>query len=616
MGLSSKLGVCLFFLGLREICGGSLQENCTNYKVQFGRVFTVPGDVAMLNSTLLSPEVFNFTSVPYNISWYNSKTSRELSNQTGRILVQGMTLWFLNVTLEDEGEYVTILRTPSKCYRQVTKMMVEQPAAGECGRPQKAGQILTSGVVDILSCPLKDYMTKLESYNITSSIKWYRDCDLIEDGSDRYAYWDKFKLKVDKVKPDNSGFYTCTLTFTLGGITGSVSETIDAWVKEEHSGVPQVHKPANQIIKAQIGSNFRKECLVFVPCVGKTMVDIFWVARDDLIMSTNPSDHIYTTEMNKTRDVQGVWLKRLLVIRDLSAEDFHINYTCRAFSDRGVPAAYFTLLPADPDITPSLGLGLAGVTVLILVSVWVYYRFKIDIVLLLRRSFPIFYTNEDSDGKLYDAYVAYPRQSASGFSGKVDSFALHTLPQVLENACGYKLYIAGRDCQPGQAIADSVEEMRWCRRLLLLYTASTFNNSISSHYNNNNISKTNFDSSNEETFDPRQHLEYVLAMHKTLLEGSLKVVLVELEEVTPAQLALFPETVQHLRRKQGAVCWWKNQRTRQRWRTCVRKQDEEKYEHEMPSPSPYSRFWKEIRYYMPASSKRVVYPEKVALLNL
>lgn len=104
------------------------------------------------------------------------------------------------------------------------------------------------------------------------------------------------------------------------------------------------------------------------------------------------------------------------------------------------------------------------------------------------------------------------------------------------------------------------------------------------------------------------------------MSAALQVVLVELEEISPAQLALFPDSVRHLRKKQGAVCWWKNQRRRQRWRTCMKgREDEEKGEQDTqlsPPLSPSSRFWKEMRYHMPARSKRAVYPEKTALLNL
>lgn len=85
-------------------------DNCTDYGLEFEKVFSVPGDVAMLNSTLLTWSVFNFSAVPYNITWYNSATGKEMTTQTSRILVRGETLWFLNVTEEDAGKYTTIVR--------------------------------------------------------------------------------------------------------------------------------------------------------------------------------------------------------------------------------------------------------------------------------------------------------------------------------------------------------------------------------------------------------------------------------------------------------------------------------------------------------------------------
>ncbi|XP_040912818.1 interleukin-1 receptor type 1-like isoform X2 [Toxotes jaculatrix] len=645
MGLSSTLG-SLFFLGLLVICTGFVQENCTNYRLQFERVFSVPGDMAMLNSTLVSPDVFNFRNISYNITWYDSKTGQEIRNQTGRIMVQGETLWFLNVMLDDDGEYVSILRTPFQCYSQATRLIVDQKVTEACERPRKVGQTLTSGVSDTLSCPLRDYINKLESYNISSSLQWYRGCQPIVDGMDGYSHRDKTTLIIKRVEAQNNCSYTCTLTFTLGGVKGSVSETIDAWVTEVYSLVPQVHEPANEIIKAPMGSNFTKRCRVFVPGVGRPFVDVIWLVRDNFILKTEPIDRVYTSEQRMLiQEVpsKGAWLERLLMFSELREEDFHINYTCRAYSSRGSPEGYFTLLPTDPKIIIPIGSVLGGVMVLFIISVVVYYLFKVDIVLWFRRVFPVLYTNTDSDGKLYDAYVAYPQPCAIGFSKDVEMFALQALPQVLEKACGYKLFIAGRDCLPGQAILDSVEEnIQASRRLLLLYTASTFTSkrhtSSTSSNNNNNLSKTinsnnnseskiddndssmSFDGSEEVYPDTRQQLECLAAMHRSLLEGSLKVVLVELEEITPAQLALFPESVRHLRKKQGAVCWWKNHRTRERWRTCMRRrEDEEKGGQESqfsPSLSPSSRFWKEMRYYMPVRGKRVVYPEKTALLNL
>ncbi|KAM3862211.1 interleukin-1 receptor type 1-like [Diretmus argenteus] len=645
--------------------------NCTDYRLQFGRVYSVPGDVAMLNSTLLESKVFNHTAVPHNISWYNPRTGRELSNETGRILVRGETLWFLRVELEDAGEYVCIVRTPSWCYKQATKLEVDQPVAGECGRPRKANQPLTNGVNDKISCPLKDHMKKLDSYSVTSSIRWHKGCAPIEDVGSKFTHLDRTILKVAGVAPEDNGAYTCTLTFTLDGVIGSISETIDVWVKVTYDLRPQVHEPSNEIIKAERGSSFKKWCRVFVPCVGTPWVDIRWLARGNFI-SGKPSDRIYSESKHswpQESPRKGVWLERLLVFSELQDEDFNINYTCRAYSDRGFPEGYFTLLPADPNLVLPIGLVLGGVAVLFVASVVFYYLFKIDAVLWFRRAFPVFYKNTDLDGKLYDAYVTYPRHFGGGARQDMEMFALHMLPQVLEKTCGYKLFIVGRDCLPGQAIVDSVEEnIQASRRLLLLYTAHSFSSSRhnSSSSNNNNIPSSGSDNSNTSSCnsksnsgdvssskssdhqrnpndhqmnpsdiscskgvgcggdggcpDARQQFEREAAMHRTLLEGSLKVVLVEMEEVTPAQLALLPESVRHLRKQQGAVCWWKNQATRTRWRTCLSGGgDEEKGGLDAkpsPSLSPSSRFWKEMRYHMPVRGKRATYPEKMSLLTL
>ncbi|XP_034429499.1 interleukin-1 receptor type 1-like [Hippoglossus hippoglossus] len=637
----------LFFFGLYGICSGLLQDadNCTNYKLQFEKAFSVPGEMAMLKSTLVSPDVFDFNTVPYNITWLDSKTGEEISNQTGRVLVRGETLWLLKVTLDDSGEYVTILRTPSRCYRQATKLVVDLPFPGECGRPHKTQQRLTKGINDKLSCPLKDYIYKLDSYSVSSSLTWHRGCEPILNEMDKYIYLSRTTLLINNVDAKHNHNYTCTLNFTLGGITGSVSETINTWVREEHSMVPQVHEPTNGTISAQIGSSFSQLCSVFVPGVGLSFVDVFWCTKSEIIHSIDPADRVYTTKQPlryQDGPIKGVWLEVLLTFSELTKEDFNISFTCQAQNGRGHPQAYFTLVPADPNILIPIGSLFGCVMVFFIISVIIYYMFKVDIVLCFRRVFPVLYTNKDMDGRLYDAYVACLQPCAIGFSEEVETFTLHTLPRVLEKACGYKLFIAGRDCVPGEAIVDSVEEnIQASRRLLLLYTASTFSSkrhtssTSSPSSNNNNLSKNNNSEDNgesktgeggsggrsEEVYpDTRQHLEFLLAMHKTLLEGSLKVVLVELEEITSAQLALFPESVRHLRKKQGAVCWWKEQRMRQRRRTCMtRREDEEKGERDTqlsPSLSPSSRFWKEIRYYMPVRGKRAVYPERTALLNL
>ncbi|XP_033843393.1 interleukin-1 receptor-like 1 [Periophthalmus magnuspinnatus] len=732
---------CLLGLG-----SASVHDDCKNYNLQFERIFSVPGDVAMLNSTLLSPSVFNLSAEPFNVTWYGPDSNQPISNQSGRVLVMAETLWFLNVTLEDAGDYFTVVSTPGRCYRQQTKLVVQRPLS-LCGRPNTAGQRLTKRVTDRLSCPLNDYIHKLTHYGLSYAITWYKGCERIVDGQGRFHYWETY-LKVEGVESDDQGLYTCTLTFNLGGVSGTVSETIDAEVTGDYCLHPQIHEPANDVLKAELGANLTKRCLVYVPCEGKPVldVDMYWLIQNEFILD-DPSERVYTTPQRTVQSQDGnVWIERWLIISELKEDDFNQNYTCRAWSGRGSPYCYFTLLHTDPNLLLPVGLGLGSCLLLFLVCVYVYRVFKVDLVLWTRETFSGLYSSTASDGKLYDAYVAYPQSCALCWSDEVERFALHTLPQVLEEGCGYSLFIPERDSLPGDAAVDSVEKnLQVSRRIILLYTASTFSKKYCSSNNNNrllsrpmsdhtdtsnegytskghlNTSKDHMEGSNDHLDSCKDHLhlkiikdhlylniskdrlhlntskdhlggsqdnlnmskshqnnsmnhlntskdhintnnnsesislehlntsithlstdkehlngrkfhrswsqdphrelgsqcgedicghvrtplECVNAMHRALLERSLKVILVELEELGASDVEQLPESVRHLRQTQGAVCWWKT-RTRRTthapWRAVCTRRTGDTRDIETPLSScvsPNSRFWKEVRYRMP-----------------
>ncbi|KAG9349318.1 hypothetical protein JZ751_027761 [Albula glossodonta] len=568
--MRQKLLILLVYTVCHHATGAAVGEHCKDYGTQFERTFTVPGEAAVLNCSLVSPDVFDTHTTPYNISWYDQRSGTELPGGAGQPWARDTMLWFLNSTLEDAGTYECILRTPSSCFKLASVLIVDPPKTGSCGRPHASIQQLIVNANGVLVCPLLTYMDHVDDF----SIQWYKGCEPIHEG-DKFAFVGKEKLFLKHVAVNDTGSYTCRMTFDLNGTIAYTAETIEPNVIEQWYQQPIVYEPVNETIKAGYEEHFNKTCRVFVQGKGKIDVDVFWATAVEDI-SINPSDRVHQAPLSKRNVENGEWLEVIIIFMKLKEEDFNQTYTCMAYSNKGIVISHFVLQPADESFIFLLVLLFAGLVLTFVTSVAAYKIFKIDIILHCRSFFPYIYTRAGSDGKIYDAYVVYPRMCWHGSGGSAEIFALHTLPEVLEKKCGYKLFIFGRDSLPGEAVVESVQEnICKSRTLILLYTASTFSNLTSN-----------------------LHFEQEVGMHRALVEGMLKVILVELEEIT--DYSRFPTSVLHVKRKQGVIQWWKvnSKRTSH------------------PQLSPSSKFWKQVRYRMPVKSKTTCSSEKNGLLNL
>ncbi|XP_036417748.1 interleukin-1 receptor type 1 isoform X1 [Colossoma macropomum] len=558
---------------------------CKDYGEAFERVFTVPHEAALLNCSLVNEYVFEFLDTPYNITWYNQRTGLEVTGEEDGTIVKGTKLWFLNSTVEHQGKYLCVVRTPDKCYKQATVLLVEQPKSGECGRPQKAPQWLQASVNDNLACPLRDYTEGVESF----SIQWYKGCELLQEGPKFIFLDNKLVLLVLDVSPKDSGFYTCRMMFVLGGVTSEVAETIECEVTDAVSLRPRMIEPSKENITLALGSPFEKQCCVFIPGTDVHMVMLEWVYNQ------NPSDRVYQTPTNESHVAEGVWLERTLKFSSVLPEDLNVFFNCVAYSSRGNVDSYFKLQPADPDLRLPIGLLLTMLALLFMMGVFLYSMFKVELALAFRTHCPFLYESTDGDGKLYDAYVVYPRFHEDTSKELLEMFAVKTLPQVLEGCYGYRLFILGRDSIPGQAVVDVVEDtLSRCRRLLLLYT---------------NLSLCRPEGV--------EWVERQMGLHRALVEGSLKVALLEMSEVSdPSSL---PESVRLLREKQGAVQAWDKRRRWKCWPTWSGQRGMEK---DSSTEKPLAffnlppRFWREVRYHMPVRGKAKPHSKRNVLLNL
>ncbi|KAL2774335.1 interleukin-1 receptor-like 2 isoform b, partial [Daubentonia madagascariensis] len=234
---------------------------------------------------------------------------------------------------------------------------------------------------------------------------------------------------------------------------------------------------------------------------------------------------------------------------EVKMEDYGLPFMCHA----GVSTAYIMLKLPAPDFRAYLIGGLVAFTVVAVSVMWLYNIFKIDIVLWYRSA--LHFTGTMEDGKLYDAYVLYPKPHQESQSQAVDTLVLKILPEVLERQCGYKLFIFGRDEFPGQAVADVIDEnSRLCRRLIVMLVPESLGFGLLKHMS-----------------------EEQIAVYNALIQDGIKVILIELEKIE--DYTAMPESIQYIKQKHGAV----------QWSGDITEQ----------SQCAKSTFWKKVRYHMP-----------------
>ncbi|XP_053563633.1 interleukin-1 receptor type 1 isoform X3 [Bombina bombina] len=210
----------------------------------------------------------------------------------------------------------------------------------------------------------------------------------------------------------------------------------------------------------------------------------------------------------------------------------------------------------DANMLPYLTFLILPVLVVIIV-ILIFKFFKVDIILWYRAT--CLPKTVIKDGKLYDAYVMYPKSTKDHYNHAMDIFVFRVLPEVLEKRCAYKLFIYGRNDLPGQAITDLIDEAISQSRRLIIVLLNT--------YGKNRL---------EDNFE--QHL----AMYDALIRDKLQVILIELEKIT--DYSQMPESIKYIKQKKGVVRW--------------------KGQFNDVSLSPSTKFWKNIRYRMPPTNKQ------------
>ncbi|KFO30563.1 Interleukin-1 receptor-like 2 [Fukomys damarensis] len=493
-------------------------------------------DIRMTNEVLAANQPFavNCTYPPLtlgdvNVTWYKVPSNIALSrNIRWRIHQEHTWILILPLSLEDSGIYQCVIKNTKSCYTIHVNLTVIKNYSCTSSRSSlpsllnEYSQILNFGNSGSLRCHVH-----FPDSCLLDSIKWYKDCKEITRDPQKFVSLD-MKLFVYNVSAEDGGKYTCTAIL-------------------KHQGHPGIQYMVLNSIAVSISSMLIVNCNITDTKENTNLR--CWKVNDTVVDSYyNDSKRIQEGIETNVSFPEHIFYTVNITFLEVKMEDYGLPFTCHA----GVSAAYIMLRLPAPDFQEYLIGGFVALAVVVISVLGVYRFFKVDIVLWYRSAFHSAETRED--GKLYDAYVLYPKPERDNQCHKADMLVLKFLPEVLERQCGYKLFIFGRDEFPGQAVANVIDEnIKLCRRLIVILTP------VSSCSLLKNLS------------------EEQIAVYNALIQDGMKVILIELERME--DYSTMPESIQYIQQKHGALRW------------CGDSAEQ--------SQCAKTKFWKRVRYHMP-----------------
>ncbi|XP_053482361.1 interleukin-1 receptor-like 2 [Ictalurus furcatus] len=507
--------------------------------------------------------------------------TRELNQDwDAGIKIIDQSLWFFPVKESHSGNY--------SCYYSDKDVPCEahfsiSVSKSKCPQPTSE-VILMKNTNARLPCDSEDMRT-IDKLNSVSHVgwTWMKDCSPL-------SWAEKtVKLRFSRVSEDDKGVYTCLMNFTYNGTSYTVAQSKKVFIHT--SPVPQkpkVIKPRQETLVVKLGSKQVLNCKVFVG-PGSCEMDAvestrpYWMMNN---MFTEDYPQHFVAHNGCTTENNVEYRHINLTILEVQQEFLNIPFQCCVLNSVGHDNGTVILIQSSQKW---LYWTLAVFTAYAIVALGflLFYWFKVDLILAYRTLSPCL--KQQNDGKLYDAYVSYLHGDDHRVSSAT-TFALHVLPEVLEDRLGYKLFISGRDALPGAAVHDVISEtVGKSRRLIIVLPSQAFtrpsdneggllNKMPPEHLSlNNNITATDADLSESSQLNWGPY-ECWVGLYDALVKECLQVILVQVGgEVDDA---LFPESLRYVRHTQGILKW------------------KEHYTSE-----PNGRFWKQMRYRMPPVQK-------------
>ncbi|XP_025921961.1 interleukin-1 receptor-like 1 isoform X2 [Apteryx rowi] len=527
------------------------EPNCSTdrgtYHLTCAPTHLQPGNDAMEGDALVvkCPPQSSYVRV----TWYHAATNKIIpaEEEGSRIFSLKRLLWFLPTSREDSGNYTCVIHYSDDVTKEFNINVQVHPYKQGICFPSQIRYPNNTGRGQIV-CPTFD------NYKNATIIQWYKDCKPLQ--GERYFKGDKY-IFINNPREEDDGYYTCQFTYTHNGNVFNVSATRIFISNAKYSPLPpQILFPKdNDVIEVDLGAALILKCQARLGIKKQPVAVVTWDVNNIPVKNLDFSRFLEETHFFEGQD-QEYYRETTLRITEIKQEDLQANFTCVAMNEMENTKATVTLKMKEQLDHPSVLMIIGFLVLLIIIAVCVvlYQSFRVDIVLLYREIFQHYSVKDD--GKIYDAYVIYPKGHTSKVNF-VEHFVYQILPGVLENECGYKLCIYGRDICPGEDTASAIEKrIQKSRRLIIILTHQSIH-------------------CEDLAYD--QHI----ALYSALIQNDTKVILLEMETIGTYEK--LQESLRYIIKRQGTVKWKD---------PCTG--------HPLSSNS---KFWKHVRYHMPLTHK-------------
>ncbi|XP_068956667.1 interleukin-1 receptor type 1-like isoform X2 [Petaurus breviceps papuanus] len=523
------------------------EDNCMEFEDEIVLViFEDELDVRQCRSRVFGPHS--------NISWYGSDGKTVISmDQNSRVHQHREMLWFVPAASEDSGYYYHVERNSTHCRKQKLKIEILKKRPGTCyDALSEYKQKLPAGPGGFLVCPHVDIF-KDEKDNLPK-VQWYKDCKPLS-GNTKFNGL-KSHLYLENVQKEDEGHYTCLISYGYMGKHYNITRSIHLNIIEKaKKNVPVILTPENKTMEVELGSELFLDCNFTAQ-----KNDLQYWTWNGSFAHDEPNitwSELSVPNVNYTNIVTRV--SRLVILK-VESRHYLYPFLCWVSNEAGIATTYIALRPPVPDSRMYLIGGFISLALIVTFSMFLYKVFKVEIVLFYRDSCHPYFLKKALDAKVYDAYILYPKNFEEGSTYISDIFVFKILPEVLENQCGYNLFIYGRDDLVGEdAITVANENIIKSRRLIIVLAGE--------QASYNWLGNTS---------------EQQIAMYNALVQDGMKIILVELEKIK--NYGNMPESIKYLKQKYGVIRW--------------------KGDFMEEAPSAKTKFWRCVRYHMPAQHHR------------